>query len=82
MKALKFNNTEVSLNFTTYRNNGTLAVQMNTVPDDDLYGVITVNLCCPLQSDKLAFVDELIALRYFSENFCNGMSESVTLYQK
>ena len=58
MKALKFNNTEVSLDFTTYRNNGTLAVQMNSVPDDDLYGVITVNLCCPLQSDTRAFVSE------------------------
>ena len=58
MKALKFNNTEVSLNFTSYRNNGTLAVQMNTVPDKDLYGVITVNLGCPLQNDTRAFVDE------------------------
>ena len=58
MKALKFNNTEVSLDFTTYRNNGTLAVQMNTVPDKDLYGVVTANLCCPLQSDTRAFVDE------------------------
>ena len=52
MKALKFNNTEVSLNFTTYRNNGTLAVQMNTVPDKDLYGVVTVNLGCPLASQQ------------------------------
>lgn len=58
MKTFRFHNTEVTLNFTTYRNNGTLAVQMNSVPDDDLYGVITVNLCCPLQSDSLAFVDE------------------------
>ena len=58
MKTLKFNNTEVSLNFTTYRNNGTLAVLMNNVQEDDLYGVITVNLGCPLQTDRLAFVDE------------------------
>ena len=58
MKALKFNNTEVSLNFTTYRNNGTLAVQMNTVPDKDLYGVITVNLGCPLQNDTAAGIGE------------------------
>ena len=58
MKSLRFHDTEVSLDFTTYRNNGTLAVQMTTVPDKDLYGVVTVNLCCPLQSDKLAFVDE------------------------
>ena len=58
MKTFKFNDTEVSLSFDTYRNNGTLAVLMNTVPDDDLYGVITVNLGCPLQTDRLAFVDE------------------------
>ena len=31
---------------------------MITVPDEDLYAVITVNLCCPLQTDRLAFVDE------------------------
>ena len=58
MKTFTFNNTEVSLNFTTYRNNGTLAVLMNNVQEDDLYGVITVNLGCPLQTDRLAFVDE------------------------
>ena len=58
MKTYKFNDIEVSLSFETYRNNGTLAVEMNTVPDDEPYGVITVNLGCPLQSDRLAFVDE------------------------
>ena len=58
MKTLKFKNTEVSLNFTTYRNNGTLAVLMNNVQEDDLYGVITVNLGSPLQTDRLAFIDE------------------------
>ena len=58
MKTFNFNNTEVSLDFTTYRNNGTLAVLMNNVQEDDLYGVITVNLGCPLQTDRLAFVDE------------------------
>ena len=44
MKTLKFKNTEVKLSFDSYRNNGTLAVLMNTVPDDELYAVITVNL--------------------------------------
>ena len=58
MKTLKFKNTEVKLSFDTYRNNGTLAVLMNNVQEDDLYGVITVNLGCPLQTDCLAFVDE------------------------
>ena len=50
--------TGVSLNFTSYRSNGTLAVEMNTVPDEDSYAVITVNLGCPLQTGRLAFVDE------------------------
>ena len=58
MKSFKFHNTEVSLNFTTYLSNGTLAVKMNSVPDEDSFGVITVNLSCPLQSDRLAFIDE------------------------
>ena len=58
MKTLKFKGTEVSLSFDSYQNDGSLAVLMNTVPDEDLYAVITVNLCCPLQTDRLAFVDE------------------------
>ena len=58
MKTLKFNDTEVKLSFESYRNNGTLAVEMNTVPDEDLYAVITVNLGSFLQTDRLAFVDE------------------------
>ena len=58
MKTLKFKGTEVSLSFDSYQNNGSLAVEMITVPDEDLYAVITVNLCCPLQTDRLAFVDE------------------------
>ena len=58
MKTLKFKNTEVKLSFDSYRNNGTLAVLMNTVPDDELYAVITVNLGSLLQTDSLAFVDE------------------------
>ena len=45
MKTLKFKNTEVKLSFDSYRNNGTLAVLMNTV------GSL-------LQTDRLAFVDE------------------------
>ena len=58
MKTFKFNDTEVKLSFESYRNNGTLAVEMITVPDDELYGVITVNLGSLLQTDRLAFVDE------------------------
>ena len=58
MKTYDFKGTEVSLNFASHRNNGTLAVEMNTVPDDDSYTVITVNLNRPLQNDTMAFVDE------------------------
>ena len=58
MKTLKFKGTEVSLSFDSYQNNGSLAVLMNTVPDEELYGVITVNLGSLLQTDRLAFVDE------------------------
>ena len=58
MKTYKFNDIEVSLSFENYRNNGTLAVEMNTVPDDEPYATITVNLCCPLQTNRMAFVDE------------------------
>ena len=58
MKTYNYNDTEVSLSFERYRNNDTLAVEMNTVPDQEPYAVITINLGCPLQSDSLAFVDE------------------------
>ena len=58
MKTLKFKGTEVSLSFDSYQNNGSLAVLMNTVAEDELYGVITVNLGSLLQTDRLAFVDE------------------------
>ena len=52
MKTLKFKGTEVSLSFDSYQNNGSLAVLMNTVPDDELYGVITVNLGSLLQTEE------------------------------
>ncbi len=58
MKTLKFKGTAVSFSFDSYQNNGSLAVLMNTVPDEELYGVITVNLGSLLQTDRLAFVDE------------------------
>ena len=58
MKTFNFNDTEVSLKRNSYRNNGTLAMEMITVPDDEPYSMITVNICCPLQNDKFAFVDE------------------------
>ena len=52
MKTFNFNDTEVSLKRNSYRNNGTLAMEMITVPDDEPYSMITVNICCPLQNDN------------------------------
>lgn len=40
----------------SYRN-GTVALVMNTT-DGNLYAVATVNLCHPMQSDSMAFLDE------------------------
>ena len=51
-----YNGTEVSLKKSEYRN-GTVALVMND-QDGELYAVATVNLCHPLQSDCLAFLDE------------------------
>ena len=51
-----YNGTEVSLKKSEY-NNGTVALVMND-QDGELYAVATVNLCHPLQSDCLAFLDE------------------------
>ncbi len=56
MKTYDYKGTEVSLEKCEYRN-GTLALVMNTT-DGDEYAVLTVNLCHPLQSDSMAFLDE------------------------
>ena len=58
MKSLTFNGNEVKLRFKSYQNNGKLAVLMNFITDEESAGVITVNLDCPLQSDRFAFIDE------------------------
>lgn len=52
-----YNGTKVYLRKTEYRNNQTLAVLLNTA-DDEYYGTVTVNLNSPLQSDRMAFLDE------------------------
>ena len=57
MKTYDYNGTKVSLEKTEYRNNGTVALILNK-EDGELYAVATVNLCHPLQSDNLAFLDE------------------------
>ena len=56
MKTYTYKGTEVSLEKSSYRN-GTVALVMNTT-DGELYAVATVNLCHPMQSDSLAFLDE------------------------
>ena len=57
MRTYIFNGTEVVLEKTAYRDNGTLAVLMNTL-DDERYATITVNLRHPFQSESMAFLDE------------------------
>ena len=56
MKTYRYQGTEVSLEKSTYRN-GTVALLLNNA-EGELYAVATVNLCHPLQSDSMAFLDE------------------------
>ena len=56
MRTYDYHGTEVSLEKGTYRN-GTVALLLNET-DGELYAVATVNLCHPLQSDSMAFLDE------------------------
>lgn len=56
MKTYTYNGTEVSLKKSSYHN-GTVALVMNDA-EGELYAVATVNLCHPLQSDSMAFLDE------------------------
>jgi hypothetical protein len=56
MKTFDYKGTEVTLHKSAYRN-GTVALVMDNM-DGELYGVVTVNLCHPLQSDSMAFLDE------------------------
>ena len=56
MKTYDYNAIKVFLSKDEYLNN-TLAVLMFT-EDGDLFNMATVNLCHPLQSDSIAFLDE------------------------
>lgn len=56
MKTYDYKCTEVSLEKASYRN-GTVALVMKTA-DGELYALATVNLCHPMQSDSMAFLDE------------------------
>lgn len=56
-KYYKYHGQQVYLEKNAYRNNGALAILMYNM-DDEPYGAVTVNLCHPIQSDELAFVDE------------------------
>ena len=56
MKTYDYKGTKVSLEKGTYRN-GTVALLLNET-DGELYAVATVNLCHPLQSESMAFLDE------------------------
>ena len=57
MKTYDYKGTKVSVEKTEYRNNGTVALLLNNT-DGELFAVATVNLCHPLQSDSMAFLDE------------------------
>lgn len=57
MKTYFYQGTEVSIEKTEYRNNGTVALRLNDAKGD-LYAIATVNLNHPLQSDSMAFLDE------------------------
>lgn len=50
----KFN---LTLRAEKYMNNDTLAVAADNVDDDDVFGILTVNLNHPLQDGTHAFVD-------------------------
>ena len=52
----KYHGTAVTGEKGEYRN-GTVALMLNDA-DGGLYAVATVNLCHPLQSDSMAFLDE------------------------
>ena len=56
MKTFDYKGTQVTLEKSAYRN-GTVALVLNDL-DGELYGVVTVNLRHPLQSDSMAFLDE------------------------
>jgi len=58
MKTYSYKNRKVYIKYTTYANNGCLAVQMFTASDNEPYAVITVNLCSLMQDESFAFVDE------------------------
>lgn len=57
-KIYDYNGTRVTLKFSSYQYGGSLAVALINADDGELYGVATVNLCDPVQSDTEAFVDE------------------------
>lgn len=79
MKSYDYNGTEVFLERASYHN-GTLAVLMND-KDGNLYEVLTVNLCHPLQSDSMAFLDEnnLPGIGEWVENNNLGISMGVNV---
>lgn len=57
-KTYVFMGKEVRIRYEKYAVNGTLAVRLESVMDDEYMAVVTVNLDCPLQGKKRAFVDE------------------------
>ena len=56
MRMYDYKGTKVTVEKGEYHN-GTVALLLNET-DGELYAVATVNLCHPLQSDSMAFLDE------------------------
>ena len=56
MRTYDYKGTKVTVEKGEYRN-GTVALMLNET-DGELYAVATVNLCHPLQSESMAFLDE------------------------
>lgn len=57
MRTYEYRGKQVTLERSSYQNNGTVALIMNEM-DGEEFAVVTVNLNHPLQSNDTAFLDE------------------------
>lgn len=57
MRTYEYRGKQVTLERSSYQNNGTVALIMHSLNGEE-YAVVTVNLNHPMQSDDIAFLDE------------------------
>ena len=57
MRTYEYRGKQVTLERSSYQNNGTVALIMNSLNGEE-YAVVTVNLNHPMQSDSMVFLDE------------------------